>query len=120
MIYRLAPLQPWPRFVRRSFDHLLLGSGIVFCALGLGIFGYHFIAGFPWIDALLNASMIPTGMGPVGELKTTGAKLFASIYALFSALLFLVGASVVIAPLFHRLLHKLHLETQDQSRDSEN
>jgi len=119
MVYRWPPLQPWNKFVRRSLDHLLLGAAIVFCALGVGILGYHFIAGLQWIDSLVNASMILTGMGPVAELRTRGAKLFASAYALFSGVIFLAGTSVVLAPLFHRLLHKLHLETESSCSDSD-
>ena len=64
-----------------------------------------------WLDALLNASMILGGMGPVTELQTTAGKLFASFYALFSGVVFLAAAGMVIAPLAHRLLHWLHLES---------
>jgi hypothetical protein len=86
-------------------------------ALAIGILGYHFIAHFTWIDAFLNASMILTGMGPVGTLEKTPAKVFASFYALFSGIVFLSGASVAIAPLFHRLLHRFHI--QDSTREKE-
>jgi hypothetical protein len=72
--------------------------------------GYHFTAGLPFLDSLLNASMILGGMGPVNELYTTGAKIFASFYSLFSGIAFLVVAGILIAPLAHRLLHRLHLE----------
>jgi hypothetical protein len=64
----------------------------------------------PWVDALLNASMILGGMGPVDELHYPVAKIFASFYALFSGMVFLVIAGIIIAPLAHRLLHRLHLE----------
>jgi hypothetical protein len=63
-----------------------------------------------WIDALLNASMILGGMGPVNQLQTDGGKVFASFYALFSGVIFLVMAGVVVAPMAHRVLHRLHLE----------
>ena len=70
-----------------------------------------------WIDALLNASMILGGMGPVGELRTTPGKLFASFYALYSGLIVLVAAGVIFAPLFHRFLHSFHLEVEDGDRE---
>ncbi len=82
---------------------------IVF-ALGIGVVGYHLIAGLPWIDSLLNASMILGGMGPVDPLHTDAAKLFASFYALFSGLMFIGIASVLVAPFVHRLLHRIHYE----------
>lgn len=75
------------------------------------MFGYHATEGLSWIDALLNASMILGGMGPVSEIRTTAGKLFASAYALFSGVLFLAVAGVLLAPLVHRMLHRLHLES---------
>jgi hypothetical protein len=109
-----VPLLPRPMFVRRSLSHLKAGSILLFGALGVGILGYHFIAHLGWIDALLNASMILTGMGPVNPLTTNAAKVFASTYALFSGVLFLAASSVVLAPLLHRLLHRLHVEASNR------
>ena len=79
-------------------------------SLTLGVCGYHFLAGLAWIDALLNASMILGGMGPVDPVKTTAGKLFASFYALFSGLVIIGVASLLLAPLIHRFLHEFHLE----------
>jgi hypothetical protein len=79
-------------------------------ALSIGVVGYHAVAKLPWIDALLNASMILTGMGPVAPMTTTGSKVFASAYALFSGVVFLSSIGLVLAPLFHRILHKFHLD----------
>ena len=79
-------------------------------ALGLGIGGYHWIAGLPWIDALLNASMILGGMGPVDRLETVAAKVFASAYAIFSGLMFISVMGVIIVPVLHRVLHRFHLD----------
>ncbi len=79
-------------------------------ALGIGVIGYHVFVGLPWIDALLDASMILGGMGPVNPITTTSGKLFASFYALFSGLFFIAAAGVLLAPFLHRLLHRFHLE----------
>jgi hypothetical protein len=86
----------------------------MFGSLTLGTFGYHWIARLPWIDALLNAAMILTGMGPVNEMKTNSAKLFASAYALFSGVAFLSTMAVLVAPVVHRFLHKFHAETEGE------
>jgi chromate transport protein ChrA len=65
----------------------------------------------PWIDAYLNAAMLLGGMGPVGpELHTTLGKVFAGIYALYAGMVVLVAASIIIAPVFHRFIHRFHLE----------
>jgi uncharacterized membrane protein len=89
--------------------HAGIALGIVFGALFIGVLGYHFLAQLSWIDALVNASMLLGGMGPVNELHTTGAKLFASFYALFSGILFLVSIGVLFAPIIHRFLHRFHI-----------
>jgi hypothetical protein len=103
-------LLPRPKFFRRMALSALLSSGIVAVALLAGILGYHSIASLGWIDALLNASMILTGMGPVDPMKTDSAKIFASAYALFSGVVFLSAVGVVVAPIFHRILHKFHMD----------
>jgi len=77
-----------------------------------GTVGYHVIAGFSWVDSFLNASMLLGGMGPVGDLPNDSAKLFASVFALYSGLLFLVAAGLMLAPVFHRVLHRFHWEDQ--------
>lgn len=103
-------LLPWPRFVRRLVHCGLMAAGIVGVALAVGILGYHGLAGLDWIDSLLNASMILTGMGPVDPMKSDGAKIFASAYALFSGVIFLSAIGVVLAPIYHRFIHKFHLD----------
>lgn len=79
-------------------------------ALVIGISGYHFIAGFRWVDSVLEASMILAGMGPVKTLPTSSAKLFASVYALFSGVIFIGVIGIILGPFVHRVLHKFHLE----------
>lgn len=80
----------------------------------LGVLGYHFIAGFTWVDSLLNASMILAGMGPVNPIENEAGKIFASAYALFSGVVFLGSVGVLFAPLYHRFLHRFHLEMGDE------
>jgi hypothetical protein len=89
--------------------HAGIALGIVFGTLFIGVAGYHFLAQLSWIDALVNASMLLGGMGPVNELHTTAAKLFASFYALFSGIVFLVSIGVLFAPIIHRFLHRFHI-----------
>lgn len=108
--HRSQPLLPFDLFMRRVFNHVLVGLALMAVSLGIGILGYHFIESLSWIDSILNASMILGGMGPVNELHTDAGKLFASFYALFSGSVFLVITGIVVAPLAHRLLHRLHLE----------
>lgn len=111
-------LLPFPRFAVRVLYSLLVAFGIVVAALALGTLGYRFIAKLAWIDALLNAAMILTGMGPVAVMQTTAAKLFASAYALFSGVVFLSSVGLVFAPVFHRILHRFHLDESPGDRES--
>lgn len=109
--HRSEPLLARPQFMRRLAGHGLLALGVVGGSLGLGVLGYHLLEGLSWLDSLLNASMILGGMGPVDRLHTAAGKMFASFYAHFSGMIFLVAAGILIAPWAHRLLHRLHLES---------
>ena len=112
-------LLPHRHFLRRLLRHAGASALLIGAALGLGILGYHTLENLSWIDSLLNAAMILGGMGPVDPVKTDGGKLFASFYALFSGIVFLVAAGVVFAPAFHRFLHRFHLELEDEQGEPE-
>jgi hypothetical protein len=84
-------------------------------SLFVGAFGYHLTEGMGWLDAVLNAAMILTGMGPVATLKTDSGKLFAICYAIFSSGVFLVVAGMLVGPLAHRVLHRFHLDSKAES-----
>ena len=106
-------LAPRSVFVKRIIASLVVALGIIAVALLIGIAGYHYIAGFNWIDSLLEASMILGGMGPVNKFHGTGAKVFASFYALFSGLIFIGVMGLVLAPVVHRILHQFHVDEKD-------
>src|SRR6516162_1747690 len=108
--HRKDPLAPRRVFYRRLARSLGLALGVIALSLLLGMAGYHYLENLPWLDAFLNASMILSGMGPVAPIQTGGGKLFAGCYALFSGLAFITALGVVIAPVYHRFIHKFHLE----------
>jgi hypothetical protein len=100
------------KFLARMF--VAIGMWIVLTAAGLaiGIAGYAAFEGMSFIDAYVNAAMILSGMGPLGELKTTAGKIFAGSYAIFSGLIIVIATGFVLAPIFHRILHRFHVETK--------
>jgi len=112
---RHDPLLSRPAFYRRVIRQTCFVLGILFVSLGLGMAGYHHFEAMTWTDAFVNAAMILSGMGPVGELKTEGGKIFAGCYALFSGVVFLTSVGLLLAPAFHRGLHKFHL-AEDAAR----
>lgn len=112
---RRQPLAARAVFARRMLRMALLAFAIMAAALAIGVLGYRFLAHLRWIDALLNASMILGGMGPVDPLTSDAAKLFASFYALFAGVVFLVSIGILVSPLVHRGLHRFHLDEQDVS-----
>jgi hypothetical protein len=101
------------RLVHRLLRNGSIVAGLILVALGIGAMGYHAIAGLPWLDAVLNAAMILTGMGPVAAISTPAAKVFATIYALFSGVFFLTMVAVLLAPALHHLLHRFHLDLKE-------
>lgn len=101
-------LLPLESFWHRVARHGLVGFSIILLSLLIGASGYHLLEGLPWIDATLNAAMILSGMGPVDTLVTRDGKLFATVYALYSGIVFIGVAGLLMAPFLHRLLHHLH------------
>jgi hypothetical protein len=108
---KLAPRQ---RFVRRQILVALAGFGALVVMLGIGIAGYHWIGELGWVDSFLNASMILGGMGPVDPLPSDAAKIFASVYALLSGVVFISAMAVILSPAVHRALHRFHLDGGDK------
>jgi hypothetical protein len=104
---------PPHHFACRLAWSVALSGAIAAIALVLGVTGFHYIADIPWIDAFHNASMILGGMGPVAEMKTDAAKIFSSLYALFSGLVFISVVAVTLVPVLHRVLHKFHMDESD-------
>jgi hypothetical protein len=113
---KMAPLLPRALFIRRQARYSLFAAGIVAVSLAIGVVGYRFFCDLPWIEALLNASFILTGMGPVDPMLTIGGKLFASGYAIFSGVAFLTTIGVVMTPIAHRFLHRFHLVDDENQR----
>jgi len=107
---RHEPLLPRRQFYRRMARSAGLGTLLIFLSLAIGVCGYRFFEGFNWIDAFLNASMILAGMGPIGELHQPAAKIFASLYAIYSGIALISTSAVIFAPLVHRMIHRFHLE----------
>lgn len=97
-------------FLKRMLWNFTISAAILFICLMIGVLGYHFLAPAAWIDAVHNASMILSGMGPVIEIKTAAGKWFSSFYALFSGIVFITNIGFILAPAIHRLFHALHIE----------
>jgi len=110
---RKAKLVPRKVFIKRIIQHLVLAAALLTASLGLGIAGYMQLEGMYFADAMLNAAMILGGMGPVNELNTQAGKYFASFYALFSGIIFLVVVGIILAPVAHRILHQFHMDDND-------
>jgi hypothetical protein len=104
------PLASKVTFYQRVLKNIIMAMAILFVCLTIGVLGYHYTAHIPWLDAIHNASMILSGMGPVVEIKTVSGKWFSSAYALFSGVVFITNVGVILAPAIHRIFHRLHLE----------
>jgi hypothetical protein len=109
---RRSPVATRARFLQRLAASIGFGAGIVAFSLAIGIAGYHYLEHLDWLDAFVNAAMILSGMGPLANPQSTGGKLFAGLFALYSGLLVVVIAGIIFAPVFHRFLHKFHVEDE--------
>ena len=111
------PLLSRPKFIQRLVGSIIVAVCLIGISLFAGMLGYHVFEKMEWIDAFANASMILSGMGPLGTLQTWGGKLFAGLYALYSGLLLIVVAGLLFAPIVHRILHRFHLEEEESEAD---
>lgn len=113
--YKDDPLASRATFAGRMLVNILVATVMIALALAVGIFGYEATEGMPLIDAFLNAAMLLGGMGPVGpDLQTDAGKLFAGFYALGCGLVLVLVSGIVLAPVFHRVLHALHVDDSDK------
>jgi uncharacterized membrane protein len=102
-------VRPWHTawlMLRHGAPLLLL----VLLSLGLGMGIYHWVEGLDYADAFLNSAMLLGGMGPISPIKTTLGKWLVGTYALFAGLVFLLIAGVMLTPVIHHLLERLHIE----------
>lgn len=109
---RQQPLASRKKFALRLLRNIVFGLIFLVVGLFIGMVGYRYTEGMSWVDAFVNASMILSGMGPLGTLATNGGKIFAGFYALFSGLAFIFIVGVILAPIVHRFFHKFHLDSE--------
>lgn len=106
-------LLPFPQFLRRLARYTLFAILLILFSVGVGTIGYHHYANLTWLDSFYMACMILTGMGPVADVKLgNAAKVFSSLYALYSGVAFLSISAVFFTPIIHRFLHKLHVDDE--------
>ena len=104
---------PPKEFAKRVLKYSVFSISLLVVSIGIGITGYHFIGELNWIDSFYNASMILTGMGPVNAMEKDSAKLFATLYAILSGVIFLSTVAIFFSPFAHRIMHLLHIEEID-------
>ena len=54
-------------------------------------------------------------MGPISPLSTTSAKVFASLYALFSGLIFVLAMGIVLSPLVYSLVRQFQVNLKKEN-----
>jgi hypothetical protein len=112
------PLVSRAVFLRRLGRNALVALSIIGVSLVVGMLGYRTLEGMAWIDAFLESAMLLGGMGPIHAPMSSAGKIFAGVYALYSGILVIGTAGIILAPLFHRVLHSIHVESdEDETRD---
>lgn len=110
--HRDEPLLSRQEFAVRMLRHAAAGLALLAASIVIGMLGYHQFAEENWLDAWVNATMLLGGMGQVGEVVTTGGKVFSGLYSLYSGMVFLVLIATMLTPVFHRVLHRFHWDAQ--------
>ena len=105
-------LPPKKHFYNKLLINFIIAFSLIIISLGVGMLGYHYCMNLGFTDSLINASMILSGMGPVDRANTDGAKIFASLYAIYCGVAFISSMAFLFVPIVHRFLHKMHLEIE--------
>jgi len=106
-------------FLRRLGRNLGMALGIIGVSLVVGMAGFVVFEGKDWVSAYDNAAMILSGMGPFDQAATEAGRLFEGSYALYSGLTVILVTTLVLAPVFHRVLHSFHVEDEDEEKRDE-
>ncbi len=106
-------------FLRRLGRNAAVALSIIGVSLIVGIVGYRTLEGMAWIDAFLESAMLLGGMGPLHEPATVAGKIFAGVYAMYAGILVIGTAGIILAPIFHRVLHSLHVPDEDDEKNDE-
>lgn len=116
---RNQPLANPKDFTLRLTRNGVCALGVITVSMAVGVAGYRIFEGMGFVDAFLNAAMILSGMGPAKELTHDGAKIFAAFYSITSGLLLFAIAGLILAPVYHRILHRFHVPDTDQPESGE-
>jgi hypothetical protein len=115
--HRRQPMASRRTFLRRIGRNLVVALIAIGASLVVGTVGYYALEPTTpmnsWIAAFGRAAMILSGMGPYGEPQSEGGKIFAGLYALYAGLLLIGTSGLILAPIFHRVLHSFHVEDDD-------
>ncbi|MFN4143267.1 hypothetical protein [Aestuariivirga sp.] len=107
---RTEPVASSTVFFNRLSRNALWSAVVVVLSLLVGSTGYMYFESMRVVDAFANAAMILSGMGPLSPLVTDGGKIFAALYAIVSGLLLFAIAGLMLAPVYHRILHRFHVD----------
>jgi hypothetical protein len=117
--HRSQKIASLPQFLMRLVRYALFAGALIVFSVLIGTTGYHYLGHLRWLDSFHMACMILTGMGPVEVMKSNGAKIFSSLFALYSGVAFLSITAVFFAPVVHRFLHILHVEKDEDPAEKQ-
>lgn len=100
------------QFWRRMALHGGLSAALLVLSMAVGMWGFMHYEGLAWRDAFLNASMLLSGMGPVDTQLSEDGKVFAGLYALYSGLVVIAVAGLMLTPAVHRVMHRVHWDDE--------
>src|ERR1700694_5244141 len=114
-MYEHRRQRPLPRaaFLVRLLRHFPLAALLLAASLGLGMLGYRHYEHLELHDAVENTCTLLGGIWSVAHQLTPAGKLFAGCYALYAGLVCIVSATLILAPLLHRMLHLFHCDQRD-------
>lgn len=100
-------------FILRFVWHLLAACLIIAVTLVIGALGHIYFENIPFHDAFLNTALIVGGIGTTFMPESIAGKVFFAAYGIFVGLIFAAVIGVSLAPVIHRIVHRMHLDDEE-------
>lgn len=105
------PLLTLKQFSWRLVNHGLIAFIVISVSVLIGMLGFMFFEAMFWHDAFLYAALLLAGDGSLFVPGSVAGKLFVGFYGMYAGLVFVAVLGIVFAPVAHRVMHKLNLDT---------
>ncbi|WP_273859754.1 hypothetical protein [Photobacterium sp. GSS17] len=102
---------PFNRFLFRLFKFYCLACALLLFGILPGVIGFMVLDDLPLFQSFMNAISLLGSIELPHPPQTAHSHVFTALYSLFIETVFLLAVATLLAPVVHRIFHKMHLQT---------